>query len=245
MTYYITYLKDSIGNNYLGIKFPNNVLSPFLNELKDYLGEQEFEKYTTEQKKRDSGSYHATVINVRDYNSLSKQLGMSSFINSLEEVFKFRIDDLRMMGVGSAERSGNRAYFVVLKSDKLQAVRNKYNLGQHDFHITLGFYAKDVFGVRKNKVLEKKSNLLETIKEKFLNRENFEFVKKIKNYDENTDLEVIPIFLDDNSFKIKVGDFIMDILLIDKELFIVSKYKDKENFKRLPLSEIINILKRD
>jgi len=39
MTYYITYLKDIQGSNYLGIKVPNDVVEPFLDDLKDILGD--------------------------------------------------------------------------------------------------------------------------------------------------------------------------------------------------------------
>ena len=35
MIYYVTYLKDTIGNNYLGIKFNNEVINPFLDKLKE------------------------------------------------------------------------------------------------------------------------------------------------------------------------------------------------------------------
>ena len=39
MIFYITHLKDVIGNNYLGLEIPVGVLQPYLNELKDILGE--------------------------------------------------------------------------------------------------------------------------------------------------------------------------------------------------------------
>ena len=94
MICYLTYLKDSIGNNYLGISIPNGVVEPILNELKEIIGEDDYEIYTSNQQKRDHNSYHVTVINVMDYNKLSKDLGMDKFINSLEPVFKYEIDDL-------------------------------------------------------------------------------------------------------------------------------------------------------
>ena len=46
MTYYITHLKDVIGNNYIGIKIPNEVAQPYLNFLKEEIGEDNFNKYT-------------------------------------------------------------------------------------------------------------------------------------------------------------------------------------------------------
>jgi len=41
MTHYITHLRDVIGNNYLGIKIPNESLQLYLNELKEVLGEED------------------------------------------------------------------------------------------------------------------------------------------------------------------------------------------------------------
>jgi len=49
MNYYITNIKDSVGNNYLGIKIYPHVVSNFLNDLKDYLDE-EYDDYVNNQK---------------------------------------------------------------------------------------------------------------------------------------------------------------------------------------------------
>ena len=153
MIYYLTYLKDSIGQNYLGLKIPNDIVDPYLDELKNHLGD-DFETYTENQQKRDNGHYHITVINVADYNRLSKDLGMDKFINSLEPIFHYEIDDLDMRGIGTVTKNTNTTYFIVCDSDKLEAIRTRFDLAQHDFHVTLGFDPKDVFGVRKNEVLK-------------------------------------------------------------------------------------------
>jgi hypothetical protein len=49
MIYYITHVKDTIGNNYLGINIPEGVVQPFLNELKDLIGESDYEEFTNYQ----------------------------------------------------------------------------------------------------------------------------------------------------------------------------------------------------
>lgn len=154
MTYYITYLKDSLNQNYLGIKVPNDIVDPFLNDLKEILGD-DFDTYTGNQKRRDHDAYHITVMNVMDYNRLTKEVGVENFVNSLETVLNYEIDDLEMLGVGTATKGDNRTYFVVCNSDKLDAVRTRFGLGKQDFHTTLGFKDKDVFSVRKNIVLKK------------------------------------------------------------------------------------------
>jgi hypothetical protein len=87
-----------------------------------------------------------------------------------------------MLGVGTAQKNENRAYFVVCRSEKLQAIRKRYNLPEQDFHVTLGFKFKDVFGVRKNEVLKKTSKFVQLLGQEYLKRENFEFLRKIDNW---------------------------------------------------------------
>ena len=153
MTYYLTYLKDTIGNNYVGINIPNEVVEPHLEKLKEILGEEDFEIFTNNQKTRDHGHYHITVINVMDCNRLSKEMGMSNFVKSVELAFEYPVEDLEMLGVGMASKNDNTAYFIVCSSDSLDAVRTRFNLPKQDFHVTLGFNTKDVFGVPKNLVI--------------------------------------------------------------------------------------------
>ena len=154
MTHYLTYLKDTIGNNYVGINIPNEVVEPHLEKLKEILGEEDFEIFTQNQKMRDHGHYHITVINVMDCNRLSKEMGMANFVKSVELAFEYPVEDLEMLGVGMASKNDNTAYFIVCSSDSLDAVRTRFNLPKQDFHATLGFNAKDVFGVPKNLVID-------------------------------------------------------------------------------------------
>ena len=152
MIYNLTYLKDSIGNNYIGVKVPVEDVQPHLEKLKEILGD-EYDIYINNQQTRDGGHYHITVINVMDCNRLSKEMGMANFVKSIELALNYEVDDLEMLGIGMAKKGDNTAYFVVCNSDKLEAVRTRFNLPKHDFHITLGFNAKDVFGVPKNQIL--------------------------------------------------------------------------------------------
>jgi len=243
MTYYITHIKDITGSNYLGIKIDQSTIQKFLDELKDHLGD-EYDKYITNQQNRDRGSHHITVVNVMDYNKLSKESGISNFVNSLDKVFKFPIDDLKMMGVGTAKRNENTTYFVVCKSEKLEAVRRRYELPDHDFHITLGFSHKDVFGVRKNEVMKKKSDILKLLRNEYLKRENFQFLRNIENWDDDPNLEIIPIELKENIFKILVGENTIGIGIVDGSLRVVWKQKS-ENESRIPTTELIKIFKNN
>lgn len=241
MIYYLSYIKDVIGNNYLGIKIEKPLVDPFLIELKDILG-SEYETYINLQQQRDHDSYHITVINTMDYNRLSKG-GIDKFINSLESVMKYPIDDLQMLGVGTAQKNENNTYFVVCKSEKLQALRKRYELPEQDFHITLGFKFKDVFGVRKNEVLKKDSKFIQLLGQEYLKKENFEFLRKIENWNENPDTEIVPISIDKSYLKIKVGDYLMDIgLTEDNKLLIFTKYKDEKNSPRMSTTELLSII---
>lgn len=245
MTFYLTYLKDTIGNNYIGINVPSGNVEPHLNDLKEIIGEDDFEQYTKYQQDRDHGDHHITVINVMEYNSLSKKMGMDKFINSLDPIFKYEIDDVKMMGVGTAERNGNRTYFVVCDSEKLDQIRNRYGLPKQDFHITLGFKWKDVFGVRKNQIITKESKFLKLLRNDFYNNENWNFLKSISNFDLNPQSEIIPISIGDNRIKVKCDGYYMDIGLLDDEKYwIMTKYQVEENLPRLSETEISRILKK-
>jgi hypothetical protein len=143
MTYYISYLKDVLGNNYLGIKFDSGFVSNYLEKLKGFLSEKDYEIYTSNQIKRDGGNFHLTLINVIDYNRLSTSMGMDKLINSLERVFSEPIDDLKFKGIGKATKGDNTSYYIVCSSKKLDIIRQIYSLSEFDFHITLGFKWKD------------------------------------------------------------------------------------------------------
>lgn len=246
MIYYAQFIKDSIGNNYIGIEISQNVVQPFLDQMKTLLSDKDFDEYTKNQQTRDHGNYHMTLINVMDFNRLSSEIGYDKLLSNLEEIFKYPVDDLKMLGVGTAQKNDNRSYFVVCKSDKLDAIRSRFDLTAHDFHITLGFKWKDVHGVRKNEVVEPKSKFLKELKSQFYRKENFNFIKNIRNYDLSSDLDIVPISISDNFLKVNVGEWIMDIGFSDEknELFIFTKYKKSDEISRLPLTEIYRILEK-
>jgi hypothetical protein len=150
---YVEHIKDTNGNNYLAIKIENLEILPFLDKLRSFLSKEDYDLYTGNQQARDHGVYHMTVINVMDYGRLTKMMGIDKFVAALQPVLEYEIDDLEMLGIGKAEAKGNMAYFVVCQSEKLDAIRTRFELPKHDFHITLGFNQKDVFGVPKNEII--------------------------------------------------------------------------------------------
>jgi len=241
MTYYISHIKDSIGNNFLGIVISKPNIDHFLNDLKLHLND-EYDDFITYKLNRDRGEYHLTLINVSEYNRLCKEIGMSDFVKSLDRVFKYEIDDLKMLGIGNANKNENSSYFIVCESDKLNSIRKRYNLPDYDFHITIGFKHKDVFGVRKNIILKLKSNFLKLLKDEFYKKENFNFIRNIKNFDLSKELDIIPIAISENSLTLLCGETIINIGILNTEgidyFAITNQYKSESDEKRLPLTEI-------
>lgn len=243
MTYYCTYIRDILNNNYIGIKIPNEIVQPYLNFLKEEIGEDNYALYTENQQKRDRGDYHITVLNVMEFDKLNEELGMDKFVNSLDAVFKYEIDDLKLKGVGTATKNENRAYFIVCESEKLNAIRTRYELEPRDFHVTLGFQYKDIFGVRKNEVMEKSSKFLQLLAQEYYKRENWNFIKKIENYNLDPNSEVIPLKIEETFIKVKVDGMFMDVAYLDDKFWIVTCYSANEDLPRLSETEIAKKLK--
>lgn len=226
----VQWIKDVLGNNYLGIDVSTIIVETYLEKLKAILGD-EWQIYTDNQKNRDGGKFHITVINVAEYNRLLEEMGMDNFVNSLEMVFDYEADDIQLLGLGKAEKAGNIAYFVVVRSLKLAAIRKRYNLPEQDFHITLGFKHKDVFGVRKNELLKDGSEFLDILaKQYFGNDESFDFIKGITNFEGDEDLEVEPIKIEDNyaTFRNGLNNY-FNVSIIDGLLRISGQWQDSEN----------------
>lgn len=241
MIFYTNYIKDSIGNNYLGINISNDFVKPYLKELEEILG-TEYEVYVKNQQDRDHGDYHMTVVNVMDYNKLCKT-DMNKFVNSLDKIFKYEINDLKFLGLGTAQKNENKAYFIVCNSEKLNAIRNRYELSSHDFHITIGFKHRDVFGVRKNEVMKKTNNFLKLLSNEYYKNENWNFIKKIMNFDLDKNSEIIPLQIKNSSIKVKCdGDF-MDIIYLDNQFWVASKYPANKDLPRISENEIAKLLK--
>ena len=229
MIHRLEYLKDTIGNNYIGVNIYVDMVNPYLQRLKSIIGD-EYEVYINNQKNRDHGHYHITVVNVMEYNKLSNEIGMDKFINSLESAFDFEFDDLQFLGIGTAEKAGNRAYFIVVRSEKLQEVRKKYSLPEQDFHITLGFKWKDVFGIRKNEILKESEPFLKLLRDLYYkNHETFEFVKEIVNFDGDPEMDIEPIEILDTTATFRNGqnDY-FSISLLDNGLRVVAEWQDTE-----------------
>lgn len=239
---YIDYKKDILGNNYLAIEYTANELAPFLKDLRDILGD-DYEEYLSYRSMRDGEGFHITVLNSMEFGKRSKD-DLNSFVSSLENLFKYAIDDIKMLGVGSSAVNENTTYYIVCKSDKLDAVRQRYSLYPKDFHITLGFKYKDVFGVRKNEVLEKKSIFIKLLSAEYYKEQNWEFVKNISNFDLDKRSDIKPIQITDSYAKFDIDDNYIIVTLLNDEFKISSQFKIKDKLPKLPKTEINKILKK-
>jgi hypothetical protein len=131
-------LTDNTGLVYIGYDVDKALLAQYLIQLKTHLGEHAFEKYRAAQSSRDHHSFHITLINPYEYPDVK-----SIDVTTLPPItFTFE-------GLGTVSKGNNNAYFVVASAEPAQKIRHTYGLKNKDFHITLGFDTKDVFGVSK------------------------------------------------------------------------------------------------
>jgi hypothetical protein len=248
MTFFVRYLKDSSGNNFLGIDIPESLIKLQLQQLKEYIGDLDFELYTQNHLKSHASKYYLSVITHTEYMQLLEELEMDEFINSLDEnVLKFEIEDLKMLGLGTAASGQNRCFFIVCKSDSLQAVRERYNLEKKDLHITLGFDKHNVQGVRKNEIIKKGNKFLKLLALEFYKTETWDFIKSIGNYDLDRNSEIIPISLDDSKLKVKIDGYYLQIIYLEdgEKFWIGSKATVDERLPRLAQTEIYKIFNKN
>lgn len=144
-------LTDVIGNKYIGVDIIPSLLTECLDLWEDSFPVQnQIIEMKVNKALRDKGKYHITVINVMEFNKLIKDDSDNRV--KLEKLLGQTVE-LEFIGIGSAEdvEKGNIAHFVVVESSELDDIRKSFNLKKLDFHITLGFDKKDVFGRSKAK----------------------------------------------------------------------------------------------
>ena len=139
LTLEISQLTDSNGLVYFAAKVPKIELSGYLAHLKGLLGEEKYALYRQHQAKRDHHAFHVTLVNPYEYKVIDKEK-----LNINEKI------QVTLHGLGKASKDDASAYFVVASSADGQAIRETLLLKKKDFHITLGFYPNDVYGVSKS-----------------------------------------------------------------------------------------------
>ena len=140
--FYIETVKDIINNDYLAINVYPILIAEYIEKLKSYINDDEkFYILTNNQKNRDRNKYHITVISVAEMSKVAT-----------DNITNNSVTDLKFMGIGEVKKNDKETYFIVVQSETLNQIRESLGLEPKDFHITIGFNPKDIFGVRKNEV---------------------------------------------------------------------------------------------
>lgn len=146
----ITTTTDILGNKYIALKFDNNdhindIIDEWVYDLNN--SEEEVDKrmlMIQNQIERDKNTHHTTIVSVIECGT----------INTKDvQIVLGDIVEIELCGIGKAvdNKRGNESHFIVVESKDLDNVRIHFGLKPKDFHITIGFNKKDVFGVSKGK----------------------------------------------------------------------------------------------
>ena len=200
---YIEYIKDITNNNFLGVNIYAEMVYPYLEKMKTILGE-DYDEYIKYQQDRDRGKHHCTLLNVADLNKVTKDL---TKIKIVSELVGTKITDFRVIGLGSAERQGNRTYYLVVRSEQMQDIRRALKLDEIDLHITLGFKYKDVHGVRKYVVIQDVDPFIGALKQYYFDYDtSFNFCKELEGYKFDISKDVFCTKITDTYAEFKVGN---------------------------------------
>ena len=236
MIRYIENLKDLMGNYYIGVNIYTDTVYPFLEQLKDIL-EDEYDEYISYQQHRDMNHYHITVIRPTEISNLESQFGLGKFREYIENHFQYPIDDIQLLGIGKAESGNNKAFFVVVRSEKIQAIRKNWGLEPIDLHITIGFKYKDIFNQPKNEILKIDLVFTKLFKKYYYDdNENFEWVKYLHNFNGNEDYDIKIINLKETSARFRIGEnHYCEVIEAGGNLIIGSIWIGSENDSEIPI----------
>ena len=138
---FFNHLKDSEWFEYIWCNIDKEVVKPYLYDLQEYLGREEYNIYINNQINRDLNEYHTTLIGPAEL----KKLWFIPNINT--DIY---IKDIKILWLWTCNKEWNTAYFIVVKSDLLNQQRKNLWLEYKDFHITLWFNKEDVFWIPKD-----------------------------------------------------------------------------------------------
>ena len=72
--YKIEYIYTRFGHRYLGVSISEDSVEPYLKELQTIIGEDNFAIYLKNQKHRDGGDYHLTILTPQEYREISENI---------------------------------------------------------------------------------------------------------------------------------------------------------------------------
>ncbi len=145
----IEILKDSIGQEYLGIKYSEYELNNYINSWKELFISDKDKNLLLDmianRFNRDGNEYHITIFNVMEFEKMKKTFCVPKLDNILSTI----IYDINIEGIGKGIKNDNQTYFLIVNSKIINDIRENYGMNPNYLHITLGFDKKDVHGVDK------------------------------------------------------------------------------------------------
>ncbi len=242
-TFKIEYLKDSIGNNYVGINMFTYITSPYIDALSEILSKEDFKLFTDNQKIRDNNKYHITLFNVIELNQICSDPKKLKYL--VDYVINLNIPNINLKGIGEASRGLNKCYFIIIESDLLDKIRRDFGFEKKDLHITIGFNPKDVHGVDKSKVINKIEKFIKLFKNEFYIDPSLSFLKHISNWNQNLKGDIKTFSLTDKHIDVYCDNYYITIGCIDNELTVLCEWIDKSKSVGpfLTQTEILKIIK--
>jgi len=129
-------LTDNSGLTYIGGKVSAADLDSYLRQMKQILGD-DFALFRQNQSARDHHSFHMTLINPYEYQTLTKDASIGTNLS------------VSLLGLARVSVDEKSTYFVVAQSLQAKNYRQNLVLTNKDFHVTLGFNPSDIHGVSK------------------------------------------------------------------------------------------------
>ena len=129
-------LTDNNGLIYIAGKVKAADLELYLSQMKKILA-NDFVLYRQQQSARDHHTFHMTIINPYEYQALTTDIAIGTSLS------------VSLSGLGRVSKDDKTTYFVVAESSPAANYRQMLALTKKDFHVTLGFYPSDIYGVDK------------------------------------------------------------------------------------------------
>lgn len=142
-------IQDRAGQDYLAIDIDVDLAMMYKRFLANHIDAQ----FVDAQTNRDKGHFHITFMGSMAWNKLKKDSPEKA--DKLANWFTNKEWTFFTYGIGTAlqkkDDEKKQAWFVVAENHELTSQRQQYASGKQDFHITLAFDNKDVFGIDKDK----------------------------------------------------------------------------------------------
>jgi hypothetical protein len=132
-------LTDLDGLGYIGAQVPAEHVSVYLDLLRGRVGDARFGELVAGKARRDGPEiYHLTMVT-------PPELSLSSAEHAPPE----GPIDVVLGGLGRVTDGVAEAFFIVVESPGVVAMRSRLELGPKALHVTLGFSPTDIYGMDK------------------------------------------------------------------------------------------------